>query len=75
MGYMFRHNPAFKFCFQAAQNGWLGDVFEIHGVISKAIGAEQDPKTYALAVKRLSKGYTPRFQMPALPKPKQGALL
>ena len=41
MGYMFRHNPAFRFCFQAAKNGWLGDVFEVHGVISKAIGAEQ----------------------------------
>jgi predicted dehydrogenase len=41
MGYMFRHNPAFKFCFQAAQKGWLGDVFELHGVISKTIGAEQ----------------------------------
>ena len=41
MGYMFRHNPAFKFCFQAAQLGWLGDVFEVHGVISKTIGAEQ----------------------------------
>ena len=41
MGYMFRHNPAFRFCFQAAKNGWLGDVFEVHGVISKAISAEQ----------------------------------
>ena len=41
MGYMFRHNPAFRFCFQAAQRGWLGDVFEVHGVISKTIGAEQ----------------------------------
>ena len=41
MGYMFRYNPAFKFCFQAAQNGWLGEVFEVHGVISKTIGAEQ----------------------------------
>jgi predicted dehydrogenase len=41
MGYMFRHNPAFRFCFQAAQRGWLGDVFEVHGVISKAIGDEQ----------------------------------
>jgi predicted dehydrogenase len=41
MGYMFRHNPAFKFCFQAVQEGWLGDVFEVHGVISKTIGAEQ----------------------------------
>jgi predicted dehydrogenase len=41
MGYMFRHNPAFEFCFQAARKGWLGDVFEVHGVISKTIGAEQ----------------------------------
>lgn len=41
MGYMFRHNPAFKFCFQAVRNGWLGEVFEVHGVISKAISAEQ----------------------------------
>ncbi|MBL7188384.1 MAG: Gfo/Idh/MocA family oxidoreductase [Phycisphaerae bacterium] len=41
MGYMFRHNPAFRFCFQAAQRGWLGDVFEVHGVISKTIDAEQ----------------------------------
>ncbi|KPK41100.1 MAG: dehydrogenase [Phycisphaerae bacterium SG8_4] len=41
MGYMFRHNPAFRFCFQAAQKGWLGDIFEVHGVISKTIGAEQ----------------------------------
>ncbi len=22
MGYMFRHNPGFRFCFQAAQKGW-----------------------------------------------------
>ncbi len=41
MGYMFRYNPAFKFCFQAVQEGWLGDVFEVDGVISKTIGAQQ----------------------------------
>ena len=41
MGYMFRHNPAFKFCFQAVQQGWLGDVFEVHGVISKTIDAQK----------------------------------
>jgi predicted dehydrogenase len=44
MGYMFRHNPAFKFCFQAVQEGWLGDVFEVHGVISKTIDAQQRKK-------------------------------
>ncbi len=37
MGYMFRSNPAFQFLFDAAKNGWLGDIFEIHGVISKQI--------------------------------------
>jgi predicted dehydrogenase len=37
MGYMFRYNPGFKLCFQAVREGWLGDVFEVHGVISKSI--------------------------------------
>jgi predicted dehydrogenase len=41
MGYMFRHNPAFKFCFRAVRQGWLGDVFEVHGVISKTIDAQK----------------------------------
>lgn len=40
MGYMFRYNPAFQFCFQAVREGWLGDVFEVHGVISKKVNAE-----------------------------------
>jgi len=39
MGYMFRYNPAFQFLFQAVQNGWLGEVFEIDGVISKTVNA------------------------------------
>lgn len=37
MGYMFRYNPAFQFCLQAVRDGWLGDVFEISGTISKQI--------------------------------------
>jgi len=41
MGYMFRYNPAFRFCFHAVRQGWLGDVFEVHGVISKTINAGQ----------------------------------
>lgn len=41
MGYMFRHNPAFTFCFQAVQKGWLGNVFEVDGVISKTIDARR----------------------------------
>jgi len=37
LGYMFRNNPAFQFCFKAVRRGWLGNVFEVHGVISKTI--------------------------------------
>ena len=40
MGYMFRNNPAFQFCFRAVREGWLGEVFELHGVMSKMIGAD-----------------------------------
>ena len=39
MGYMFRNNPAFPFCFRAVREGWLGQVFELDGVMSKMIGA------------------------------------
>lgn len=38
MGYMFRNNPAFQFCFHAVRDGWLGQVFEMHAVISKKSG-------------------------------------
>jgi len=38
MGYMFRGNPGFRFLYQAVRNGWLGEIFEIHGVMSKAVG-------------------------------------
>ena len=41
MGYMYRYNPAFQFLFTALQDGWLGEVFELHGVMSKAV----DPVT------------------------------
>jgi predicted dehydrogenase len=37
MGYMYRYNPAFQFLYQAVEKGWLGDVFEIHGVMSKTV--------------------------------------
>ncbi len=40
MGYMFRHNPAFRFCFQAVREGWLGRIFSVHGVMSKQQTAE-----------------------------------
>ena len=41
MGYMFRNNPAFQFCFKAVHEGWLGNIFEVHGVISKTISTSK----------------------------------
>lgn len=40
MGYIYRYHPAFRFCVQAVRDGWLGDIFEIDGVISKTVGPE-----------------------------------
>ncbi len=40
MGYMFRSNPAFQLAFRAVREGWLGTVFETHGVMSKFVNAE-----------------------------------
>jgi predicted dehydrogenase len=33
-GFMWRHNPGFGAIFEAARQGWLGDVFLVHGFIS-----------------------------------------
>jgi predicted dehydrogenase len=41
MGYMFRYNAAFQFCLEASRAGWLGDVFEASGTISKLFNVEQ----------------------------------
>ena len=35
MGYVYRNNPAVNFCVDAAKRGWLGEVFEIHAVMSR----------------------------------------
>jgi predicted dehydrogenase len=40
MGYMFRNNRAFEFAFRAVREGWLGQVFELHAVMSKMVSAE-----------------------------------
>jgi predicted dehydrogenase len=37
MGYMFRYNPAIVLLRQFLTNGWLGDVFEVHVVMSKVV--------------------------------------
>lgn len=36
-GYMYRYHPAMRFCLDAAERGWLGRVFAIHGEIGKVI--------------------------------------
>jgi predicted dehydrogenase len=41
MGYMFRYHPAFQLCFKAVREGWLGEIFETRGFMSKAINAVQ----------------------------------
>ena len=38
LGYMYRNNPAVQFCRKAVREGWLGQVFEIHCVMSKFSG-------------------------------------
>ena len=38
MGYMYRYNPAFRFLFDAIRSGWLGNIFEVHAVMSKTVG-------------------------------------
>ena len=37
MGYMYRYSPAFVLLRQFLKDGWLGDVFEIHTVMSKVV--------------------------------------
>jgi predicted dehydrogenase len=35
LGYMYRVNPAIGLCFRAVREGWLGDLFEVHTVMSR----------------------------------------
>lgn len=46
MGYMYRYNPGIVFLREALQKGWLGEVFEVHTVMSKVVG-EGGRKTLA----------------------------
>lgn len=39
MGYMFRYNPAVVLLRKCLAEGWLGEVFEVHAVMSKVVGA------------------------------------
>lgn len=40
MGYMLRYNPAFQLLFQAAREGWFGDVLEIDCAMGKLAPAD-----------------------------------
>ncbi|MEY2727903.1 MAG: hypothetical protein RLZZ458_3770 [Planctomycetota bacterium] len=44
MGYMYRYNPGFQLLRQLLQQGLLGDVFEVHTVMSKVVGADDRRK-------------------------------
>jgi predicted dehydrogenase len=35
LGYIYRNNPAVQFCFRAVREGWLGQIFEVHAVMSR----------------------------------------
>jgi predicted dehydrogenase len=37
MGYMYRYNPAVVLLREFLRQGWLGDVFEVHAVMSKVV--------------------------------------
>jgi predicted dehydrogenase len=46
MGYMYRYNPAVALLREFLKQGWLGQVFEVHAVMSKVVGPE-DRKRFA----------------------------
>jgi predicted dehydrogenase len=41
MGYMFRYNPGVVLLRDFLRQGWLGDVFEVHAVMSKVVPAAE----------------------------------
>jgi predicted dehydrogenase len=41
LGYMYRYNPAVVLLRDILRRGWLGDVFEVHAVMSKVVGPDE----------------------------------
>jgi predicted dehydrogenase len=41
MGYMFRYNPAVVLLREFLKKGWLGEVFEVHAVMSKVVAPDE----------------------------------
>lgn len=44
MGYVFRYNPGIELLREFLKEGWLGEVFEVHAVISKVLNPESRKK-------------------------------
>ncbi len=44
VGYMWRYNPAVNLALEAARAGWLGDIFQIRGLINTTIDAPERKK-------------------------------
>jgi len=42
LAYAYRYNPAIRFAINAVKSGWLGDIFEIHAVMSRYDGDNKD---------------------------------
>ena len=38
LGYMYRYNPAIRYCLDAVRKGWLGEIFEVHAVMNRYEG-------------------------------------
>jgi len=44
VGYMWRYNPAVNLALEAARAGWLGDIFQVRGLINTTIDAAERKK-------------------------------
>ncbi|NLZ63598.1 MAG: Gfo/Idh/MocA family oxidoreductase [Lentisphaerae bacterium] len=46
LAYVYRYNPGLNFCLQAVRQGWLGEIFEVHAVMSRYDGDNQRYRTW-----------------------------
>ncbi|NLF94126.1 MAG: Gfo/Idh/MocA family oxidoreductase [Oligosphaeraceae bacterium] len=46
LAYVYRYNPGLNFCLRAVREGWLGQVFEVHAVMSRYDGDNQRYRTW-----------------------------
>ncbi|HBC85808.1 MAG TPA: gfo/Idh/MocA family oxidoreductase [Lentisphaeria bacterium] len=42
LAYVYRYNPAVRFCMNAVRSGWLGEIFQIDAVMSRYDGENDD---------------------------------